>query len=389
LRIVQPRVVDALRLQPDNLNQMPTLPKNQRRVKRNRPVRSSRAKLTAFSRRLLDAWQRLRLPLVNAKVLVAVSGGADSTALMLALYELLRAGRLALTITVAHLDHGLRKKASREDAEWVAKLARELGFEFELGRANVARRAKETADNLEQAARRARYEFLAKTAKRKQAQLVLTAHTMDDQAETVLLRLLRGSGADGLTGIEPVRLLDLKSNVALVRPLVTWAKRADTESYCEHRKIQFRIDEMNYDEGFARVRVRQQLVPLLQSFNDKVVEGLARTAGLLREDVSVLNEEADKLLREASDPFRKNKTETKSRLLSVDVLARAPAAIRRRALRKWISEGRGDLRRFEMVHLLGVERLLEGNRGGRIAELPGGATVLRQHGWIEFRTKKS
>jgi tRNA(Ile)-lysidine synthase len=219
--------------------------------------------------------------------------------------------------------------------------------------------------------------------------LVLTAHTMDDQAETVLLRLLRGSGADGLSGIEPVRPLDSKSNVALVRPLVTWARRADTESYCDHRKIQFRIDEMNDDERFARVRVRKQLVPLLQSFNAKVVEGLARTAELLREDVSVLNEAADQLLREACEPLRKNKTETKSRLLSVDVLARAPAAIRRRALRKWISAGRGDLRRLELVHLSGVEKLLEGNRGGRIAELPGGATVLRQHGWLELRKLKS
>ena len=330
----------------------------------------------------------MRLPMVNVKGLVAVSGGADSTALLLALDELIKAKRLALTITVAHLDHGLRKKASREDAKWVARLARELGFEIELGRVNVARRAKESADNLEQAARRARYEFLAKTAKRKQAQLVLTAHTMDDQAETVLLRLLRGSGADGLAGIEPVRRLDSKSNAALVRPLVIWAKRADTDGYCQHREIQFRIDEMNDDETFARVRVRKQLVPLLQSFNPKVAEGLARTAELLREDVSVLNREADELLREASDPFRKNKTETKSRLLSVDVLARAPAAIRRRALRKWISDGRGDLRRLEMVHLVGVEKLLEGHRGGRIAELPGGGTVLRRRGWLELRIKK-
>jgi tRNA(Ile)-lysidine synthase len=361
--------------------------KNQRRVKRTRPVRSSRVKLTAFARRLLEAWQRLRLPMVNVKVLVAVSGGADSTALLLGLDELVRAGRLALTIAIAHLDHGLRK-TSREDAEWVARLARELGFEIELGRVNVARRAKKSADNLEQAARRARYEFLAKTAKRKQAQLVLTAHTMDDQAETVLLRLLRGSGADGLTGIEPVRPLDSKSNVSLVRPLVPWAKRAATESYCQHREVQFQIDEMNDDETFARVRVRKQLVPLLQSFNPKVAEGLARTAELLRQDVSGLNKAADELLREAREPFRKNKSETKSRLLSVDVLARAPAAIRRRALRKWISDGRGDLRRFEMVHLLGVEKLLEGNRGGRIAELPGGGTVSRQHGWIELRTKK-
>ncbi len=352
-------------------------------------MRSSKIRLSDFARRLRDEWLRLQLPLMDAAVVIAVSGGADSTALLLALDELIRAKWLALNITVAHLDHGLRKKVSKEDARWVATLARELGFEFELGRADVARRAKETTDNLEQAARRARYEFLERTTKKKRVRLLLTAHTMDDQAETMLLRLLRGSGADGLVGIEPVRFLDPKSHIVLARPLVTWAKRSDTESYCQEREIQFRQDEMNEDERFARVRVRRQLLPVLRSFNPKIVEALARTGELLREDAKFLNLGTDKLLSEAGNGFSQDKNETKSPLLSVDVLARAPAAIRRRALRKWISNGRGDLRRLELVHLVGIEKLLEGNRGGRVAELPGGASVLRTRGRLELRTKKS
>jgi tRNA(Ile)-lysidine synthase len=338
---------------------------------------------------LLDAWARLRLPTANAKIVIAVSGGADSTALLLTFDELIKAKRLALNVIVAHLDHGLRKKASKEDARWVTNLARDLGYKIELGRTNVKQRAQKTADNLEQAARLARYEFLAKIANQNMAEMVLTAHTMNDQAETVLLRLLRGSGADGLAGIEQVRALDSNSSLLLVRPLIAWATRADTENYCQRRKIEFRVDEMNEDERFARVRVRKQLVPLLQSFNGKVVQGLARTAQLLREDVTVLNEEAARLLREAGRTLPGKKTETRSPLLSVDALARAPAAIRRRALRQWIAASKGNLRRFELVHLVGVEKLLQGNRGGRVAELPGGVSVLRQGRWLELRTEKS
>jgi tRNA(Ile)-lysidine synthase len=339
---------------------------------------------------LLEAWRSLDLPLVDARVIVAVSGGADSTALLLALDELVAKKRLPLLLIIAHLDHGLRNQ-SGEDARWVATLARRLGCKIELGRANVKQRAKATTDNLEQAARRARYEFLSKTAAKHDVRLVLTAHTMDDQAETVLLRLLRGSGADGLAGIDPVRPLEPASNILLARPLVTWARRSDTEDCCRQQKVAFRLDEMNDDELYARVRVRKQLVPLMQSFNARAVEALCRTAELLRDDANALDQAADSLLQRASDGQCSKKPETpetKAPPLSVDVLAGAPAAVRRRALRQWIAQGRGDLRRLEMVHLLGIEKLLNRNRGGRIAELPGGAAVARKRGRLELQIKR-
>ena len=232
-------------------------------------------------------------------MILAVSGGADSTALLLALDELVKAKKLSLTLTVAHLDHSLRK-ISREDASWVENLANELGHEFVKRRTDVKKLAARSGDNLEQAARRVRYEFLKKTAKENHSLLVVTAHTLDDQAETILLRLLRGSAAEGLSGIEPVRLIDPKSSIQLARPLLSWARRSETENYCRLRKVEFRIDEMNQDEKYARVRVRKQLLPLMHSFNNKIVEALSRTATLLREDAGALSDEANKLLRLAS-----------------------------------------------------------------------------------------
>jgi len=270
-----------------------------------------------------------------------------------------------------------------------------LGFEVAISRANLKTRSRErvktsagkSENNLEQAARNARYEFLHKAARKKDSRIVLTAHTLDDQAETILMRLLRGSSAEGLSGTPPERPLALNSNVKLVRPLISWARRAETENYCASRKIDFRVDEMNNDETFSRVRVRKQLLPLMKSFNNRIVEALGRTASLLSEDAVALSDAASKLLDLASRVPAEN-IETKLPRLSVDVLSRAPAAVRRRALREWISRTRGDLRRIEMIHLMAVEKLLNGEKGGRIAELPGGMKVTRRRGMLELSAKK-
>jgi len=311
---------------------------------------------------------------------VAVSGGADSTALLLAIEELKTNNKLHTDICVAHLDHRLRK-SSAKDANWVADLAAKLGYRSVIGRSKVAEDARAASDNLEQAAREARYAFLQKTAKRVAANYVLTGHTMDDQAETVLLRLMRGSAGAGLSGMQAIRPLTRDSSIKLARPLL-WARRLDTEDYCRLRRVQFLSDEMNDDEKFARVKVRKQLLPLMQSFNNRIVEALSRTAAQLREDGAVLSNSSEALLQRALI-----ESETKTPVLDVKVLSEAPPALRRRALRQWISEARGGMRRLEMVHLSAVENLLEGTAGGRVVELPSGGRVRRRQNRLEFESE--
>ncbi|HET6851523.1 MAG TPA: tRNA lysidine(34) synthetase TilS [Pyrinomonadaceae bacterium] len=337
-------------------------------------------RINSFSRMLLAEWRRLKLPVSGETIVVAVSGGADSTALLLALEELKTINKITLDICVAHLDHRLRK-SSAKDAKWVADLATKLGYRSVIGRSTVAETARATSDNLEQAAREARYAFLERTAKKVSANYVLAAHTMDDQAETILLRLMRGSAGAGLGGMEAVRPLSKKSSIKLVRPLL-WARRADTEDYCRLRKTEFLSDEMNEDQTFARVKVRKQLLPLMESFNKKVVEALSRTATLLREDGAVLFSDSGSLLQRAS-----LEAETETPALDVKVLSDAPPALRRRALRQWLSEARGSTRRLEMVHLSSVEKLLEGNAGGRVVELPSGGRVRRRRNRLEFESE--
>ena len=343
------------------------------------------ARMSRFAASLLREWKKLNLPTDKATVVVAVSGGADSVALLRALDELLKSKRLELDILIAHLNHRLRGETSDADARWVGSFAKQLGHRVALGTAEVQKRAEKTGDNLEQAARRARYEFLAKQAKIRRAGVVLTAHTMDDQAETILLNLLRGSGASGLGGVEPVRPITAENETLLARPLLSWARRRDTETYCRLRAVEFRADEMNLDQKFARVRVRRQLLPLMQTFNPRLVEGLARTAELLREDSLALDQGAARLLELSIEPEARSAEPRKTgTLLRLDLLALAPPALRRRALRLWIGRCRGDLKRLERVHIMALDGLLQGSRGGKTIELPGGATVSRKRGLIRY-----
>jgi len=349
------------------------------RIHSNGPPR-----LSKFATALMKEWRRLVLPEANANIILAVSGGADSTALLHAVDELIKHEKLSVTPVIAHLDHGLRDE-SQDDAQWVKKLAKDLGYDVTVGKRAVKESVSRRKVNLEQAARDARYRFLAKAAARKDSGYVLTGHTQDDQAETVVMRLLRGSAAEGLSGSSPVRQIAEGSEVQLVRPLLSWARRSETENYCRFKGIEFRSDSMNEDQSFSRVRVRKQLLPLMQSFNNRIVETLSRTANLLGEDASALASQANQLIESATDS---NKSETGTPTLDVKVLANAPAAVRRRALREWILRERGNLRRLETVHLVGVERLLEGDRGGRVAELPGGMAVARRGGKLELTAKK-
>jgi tRNA(Ile)-lysidine synthase len=343
-------------------------------------------RLNQFPRMLLAEWRKLKLPMAGETIVVAVSGGADSTALLLAIDELKRHNKLFTEICVAHLDHRIRKSSSK-DAKWVSELAAKLGFRSIIGRSKVAEDARAAGDNLEQAARETRYAFLERTAKRVSANYVLTAHTMDDQAETVLLRLMRGSAGAGLGGMETMRAMAKNSSIKLVRPLL-WARRMDTEDYCRLRKTEFLADEMNEDLKFARVKVRKQLLPLMQSFNNRIVEAISRTASQLREDSDVLFNDSDALLQQAAVSTEGSGDETKVPVLDVKVLASAPPALRRRALQHWLADARGSTRRLEMVHLLAVEKLLEGNAGGRVAELPSGGRVRRKRNRLEFECEK-
>ena len=206
------------------------------------------------------------------RLLVAVSGGADSMALLCGLLQL--RGELALSLHVAHLDHQLRGPASREDAEWLCGVCQQHDVPLTIGRADVAQAASRAGTGIEETARNARYEFLERTACGTRCQVIALAHTADDQAETILHHILRGTGLAGLRGIPRERQLD--SGIRLLRPLLD-VDRSTVRDFLSQIQQDFREDASNQDDSFTRNRIRLSLLPLLtDEYNPQICQALLR-----------------------------------------------------------------------------------------------------------------
>jgi tRNA(Ile)-lysidine synthase len=297
------------------------------------------------------------------RVLIAFSGGVDSSCLLALLWELRK--EWALKLALAHFNHKLRQRAE-EDERFVRKVAREYTLPVFVGREDIRSYAKNKSLNLEEAARELRYAFLKKTAKKWGASKIATGHTMTDQAETFLMRLLRGSGARGLGGIYP--------NVEgmVIRPLIQ-VKREEIEAYLSEKRLPYRVDESNFDRRFFRNRIRLELIPYLQKkYEPKIVDHLSHTASILQEEEGILEkmekEKADKAL------LRKNNRV----LLDTGFLSSLPLALRRRILRNFISKVKGDLRG---ISFSGIEAVLELGEG-KECHLQRGFSLRSEGGFI-------
>ena len=315
------------------------------------------------ARRTIARYDMLR---PGERVLVAVSGGPDSTALLSVLCRL--APEMKLDLHVAHLDHGWRGRASARDAEFVRRMGTRLRLPVTVGhlgpRAWQAREGRQSSR--EARARELRQSFLLETAREIGAQKVALGHTRDDQAESLLLRLLRGSGPRGLAGTYPV------VDGVIIRPLID-LRRRDIMAYLHERRLSYRVDATNRDRTLTRNRVRLGLIPLLErQFNPNVVEALAHAADLLRDEDGFLGELAANKYREIAS------RRGESVVLEGRALQELPVPMRRRILRLALAEARGDLRRIALQH---VERSLslleERRRRGRVS-LPGGTAVDMQ-----------
>ena len=218
-------------------------------------------------------------------VVLAVSGGPDS--MCLADATIAQAGELGLTPTIAHLDHDLRGDAGHADADFVRAFAVSRCVSSVIERADVAGRAAAERTSMEVAARRARYDFLARAARSAGASLIALAHQADDQAETVLLRLIRGTGIAGLRGMQSLSAHPSATDLWLIRPLLQ-VTRTEVMRYCEARQIQPRNDASNDTLEYTRNRVRHELLPLLEQFNPGIRAVLARLADTAATDVEIV-----------------------------------------------------------------------------------------------------
>lgn len=257
----------------------------------------------------------------QSRILVALSGGPDSCALLLVLQEAAALGALPHPVAVAHFHHGLRGTDGDEDAAFSAGLAARLGIPFVVGIGAVQAEGRSPND----AARQFRYDFLIEAAQDFQANTIAVAHTADDQAETVLGRVFRGAGVDGLAGIPPMRVL--APGLTVVRPLLC-LRRSEIEAICAANGVIPRQDPSNTKDRYARSRLRKRMPQLAEEFNPRLVEALGRLADNAALDSDLLESLSAELLERSLQSIT-----TGQLVLDRSVLHRAHPALRRRAIK--------------------------------------------------------
>ncbi len=314
-------------------------------------------------------------PVKNKKLLVAVSGGADSVCLLHALASTVNS---EIRIFAAHLDHQLRGQAALDDAQYVFDLCHKFLIPVVIGQEDAEKYRQQHKMTLEEAAREVRYRFLAKAARAVGAGAVAIAHTQDDNTETILMNLLRGSGTRGLAGLKPVscRTIDHKKLV-IIRPLLE-ITRADTTGYCRLHRLQPRCDATNLSLKPTRNRVRLELLPLLRQFNTGIDAALLRTARIAADDIQYIETLARK-------QWPKIIRQEKHRLvLNRDDLIKLPPALQRNLLFTAISKIAGTPKDIESRHIEDMIALLP-KPTGKYITLPYGIVFGRDYGEMTLR----
>jgi tRNA(Ile)-lysidine synthase len=309
------------------------------------------------------------------RVGVAVSGGADSMALLLLLLELRE--KLGVVLSVVHFNHKLRGKASDADEKFVAKLAAVHGVEFHTASVHVAQKAKKEKTNLEDTARRARYDYFHSLVDSGALTRIAVAHTADDQAETVLAHILRGTGLTGLGGIHPVA-------GTVIRPLLQFRKK-ELRAYLRAKKQKWREDATNRDTTRTRARIRRKLLPLLEKqFQSAIVEHLTTLAELAREDESFLEAVAEKRTAELVQKHGEGlRIAAKDLLEPLNSVEEASALSKRlvRHIVKSLKPRTGQLGAGTVKALLELARY---GQSGTSLPLPGGVEVRRGRDELAF-----
>jgi tRNA(Ile)-lysidine synthase len=302
------------------------------------------------------------------RVAVAVSGGADSILLLDFMRQF--SFETGVFVSVAHFNHHLRGSDSQADEEFVAGRAAELGLELFRAEADVLHVARSHRQNIEATARDLRYRFFFSLVNQHKLDKVATAHTANDQAETLLLRLMRGTGTRGLGAIYPV--LDGK----IVRPFLTLT-RPEIESEVQSRRLEFRLDSSNSDPRFMRNRIRRTLLPLLATeFNPRIVTALSGLAGRCRQDEAFLQLVASERARS----WRIQ--EANHERIALRPFIEFHPAIQRRVLRDMISSLHGSLRGITSTHIEALCCFAASSQSGKQLVLPGGLRARKEFEWL-------
>jgi tRNA(Ile)-lysidine synthase len=322
-------------------------------------------------RRTISEFQMLKK---DDSVLVGVSGGPDSIALIHAFVELSKTW--PMRVGVAHLNHGLRGTESDDDAEFVISLANSLHLPCHVENINLSRKYSTTRSSLEEAGREARYKFFNEMAVREGFDKIAVGHNRDDNAELILINLIRGSGMSGLKGIPPVR-------GKIIRPLIC-ASRELILSYLNHYQLNYRIDSSNSDERFIRNKIRHHLIPLLKlQYNPKISDALNRLGEILSTEEEWLSQVIDQAMEQCVQSKSIHNI-----ILSIDKLQTFHIAAQKRVIRSAVRHVKGDLRRISYSHVDAVTDLLKSNAQNLSLDLPENIRIFKQNGQLRLSKEK-
>jgi len=298
------------------------------------------------------------------RILIGISGGPDSITLLYALLALKK--EMNLSIHLCHLDHMLRKGSSK-DCDFVRQLAARLKIPATCGRFNVKKLS--SAGSLEEVARKVRLSFFFSVGKKIKATKIALGHNLDDQAETVLMRLIRGAGLYGISGILPKRRI---GSFEIIRPLIE-TRRSEIESFLKRRKIKPLIDETNAQDIYFRNRIRNDLLPLLEKkYNRNIKTVLSTFAQSACYDYDYLARESQKFGKRMGRKIRIRK------------FLKLHPAIQRLILRSHIKSIKGDMRAIGFQHILEIEDLINNRPVNSIVDLPKKVSVVKAKDSIIF-----
>ena len=306
-------------------------------------------------------------------VIVAVSGGADSVCLLDILFILKKI--LGIELVVAHFDHGLRPGEDEYETDFVKSLTASFDCDFTTKKA--ARSLKPGIASLEEKARDLRYRFLNEVKDKFSAQKIATGHNLNDQAETVLMRLLRGSGPPGLSGIPPVR------DTHIIRPLIE-ITRSEIESYLDSKGLSHITDSSNFKTGHLRNEIRLNLLPQLQEYQPKIVEILGRTAGIAREENLWLERKAETWIKKWAEAGSGNEI-----VLPLSRFKDLPEPLKNHVLRQALKMTAGSLRRITVTNIDAIKRMAGSSKPQAEITLPNSLAVKRVYDRLIFLKSKA
>ncbi len=306
------------------------------------------------------------------RVLVALSGGPDSVCLLDILNELKE--QWGLFLSALYVDHGLRPEETPEEIEFCKNISRQYGIEFNAISVKVKDYAGQTGLTIQEAARVLRYHCLEQEAIRTDADRIATGHHLDDQAETIVMRLIRGTGRKGLSGIPPVR-------GRVIRPLIE-IPRDEIEAYLSRKGLKYIVDSSNLKDEYLRNRIRREVMPVLKRFNPNLLKTLSRTAQIMREEDDFINLSVHKALMRLISRKRDDTVE-----LFLSPLEALHRVVLRRALLRVIDETRG-LRSIKMENIEDIIDLIEKGKTGDRVYLPGGIRAIRSYSTLVITARK-